>query len=534
MQPHDMPDCTRSTWTESLVAPDEHLGVLVAAWPREGLERFRQDARWAGPTAGVLLDVSVEELRCQLRAELGLRTPVVTTGHQPEFFHAGVFAKTIAAAELAGAAHGDALFVCVDSDLPRTAVLAVPQVTSAGVRRVDVNIPGIDTSVPYEFQPAVPRGHWLQFFARVGALYEGYGQSLLGAFARGWLQKEQREVSYVKAMEAGWAASEAALGLHGVRPLPVSRLGCTPAFRVFAAHLLLHARRVAECYNAAQSAYRVRHRVRAAGRPVPPLRLTSEAVESPMWAVRAGETRRRVFVRWCGDELELVADSSPLVRLRRADLERSAWHRQPWPIERAGWQLRPRALTLSTFLRLLVGDLFIHGIGGARYDEMTEEFVRDFFGLSMSPLLCVSATLHLPLPHSRLRWADILAARRDSRDLRYNPQRHLSNIPHGLVAQRAELVRRSQELAAHDPQDRTGRRLLFAAIRRVNEQMLQTDPWAAAKYDERVRVLEEQWRLDRIALDREYFYALHAPEALEELSRRLRQRLGLEAGVPLS
>jgi len=64
--------------------------------------------------------------------------------------------------------------------------------------------------------------------------------------------------------------------------------------------------------------------------------------------------------------------------------------------------------------------------------------------------------------------------------------------------------------------------------------MLQTDPWAAAKYDERVRVLEEQWRLDRIALDREYFYALHMSETLRELSRRLRQRLGLEAGVPLS
>jgi len=534
VQSHDMPDGTRSTWTDSLVAPDEHLGVLVVPWPRGSLERFGKDGSGAWPIPGGLLDVSVEELRRQLRAELELRTPVVATGHQPEFFHAGVFAKTIAAAVLAGAARGDAVFVCVDSDQPRTAVLAVPQVTSAGVRRVDVSIPGIDTTVPYEFQPAVPRGHWLQFFARVGALYEGYGQSLLGAFARGWLGGAQRDIRYTESMAIGRAASEATLGMHGVRTLPMSRLCATPAFRVFAAHLLLHARRVAECYNAAQSAYRAAHRVRAAGRPVPPLRVTSEAVESPLWAVRAGEPRRRVFVRWRGDELELVADSTHLGWLTRADLERSAWHRQPWPIAQAGWHLRPRALTLSLFLRLFLGDVFIHGIGGAQYDEMTEEFVRDFFGVSLPPLLCVSATLHLPLPHSRLRWSDILAARRDSRDLRYNPQRHLSNIPHGLVVQRAELVRRSQELAAHDPRDRAGRRLVFAAIRRVNEQMLQTDPWAAAKYDERVRVLEEQWRLDRIALDREYFYALHTPETVQELSRQLRHRLALEVGVPLA
>ncbi|MCK4341142.1 MAG: hypothetical protein KAY37_05390 [Phycisphaerae bacterium] len=70
------------------------------------------------------------------------------------------------------------------------------------------------------------------------------------------------------------------------------------------------------------------------------------------------------------------------------------------------------------------------------------------------------------------------------------------------------------------------RRLVFREIRRINEQMLETDPWRVAKYDQRIQTLEQQWRHDRIALDREYFYALHMRETLEELVQRVRGEVG--------
>ena len=43
--------------------------------------------------------------------------------------------------------------------------------------------------------------------------------------------------------------------------------------------------------------------------------------------------------------------------------------------------LRPRALTLTLFARLCLGDFFIHGIGGGKYDEVTDAIIRDYFGV---------------------------------------------------------------------------------------------------------------------------------------------------------
>ena len=46
----------------------------------------------------------------------------------------------------------------------------------------------------------------------------------------------------------------------------------------------------------------------------------------------------------------------------------------------AGIRLRTRALTTTMFARFLLGDLFVHGIGGAKYDELGDEIARGFFG----------------------------------------------------------------------------------------------------------------------------------------------------------
>ena len=41
-----------------------------------------------------------------------------------------------------------------------------------------------------------------------------------------------------------------------------------------------------------------------------------------------------------------------------------------------GWELRPRALTLTIWARLLIADLFVHGIGGAKYDRISDTMRR--------------------------------------------------------------------------------------------------------------------------------------------------------------
>jgi hypothetical protein len=500
---------TRLIRYERLVTPAAHLGILVEP---------------PAPELRPVPDKTAGALRTALRAQLQLSGPVVVTGHQAEFFHAGVFAKVIATHELARRAGGRGVFLTVDSDIPKTRQFVVPQITARGVRRVEVPIPGADPQRAFEAQPRMPRAAWLQFFASAASLCEWGDRSLLPVFARGWLTTDGPDPPYCDALARAHAAAAGTLGLEGVRELRMSQLCQTPAFRAFAGALLHQARRGAERYNAAQAAFRQRHRVRSRGRPVPPLVIDEQAVEVPLWIVHDGEPRRRLFAAARGDAVDLLAEQRVIGSVSRVELAGGG----PWALEREGWQLRPRALALSAFARLFLADLFIHGIGGAKYDEMMEQFAAEFFPSQLAPACCVTATLHLPLPHSNVRPADIAAARHQARDLRCNPQRHVSGASETLVAERARLVRRALELRDHAPHDHDSRRASFQAIRHLSQRLLETDPWQAAQYDERVRTLEAQWQLDQIALDREYFYALHTQEALAELVTGVRAALAPE------
>jgi hypothetical protein len=508
---------------ERLVAPAEHRGLLIEP-DAERIYAALREATADGDNAP-LLDTTLGALRRALRGALGLRGPAIVSGHQAEFVHAGVFAKIIAAHELAARLGGEALFLTVDSDVPKATQVGVPQVTPHGLRRIDVNIPGLDAQLPFESQAPRPRAEWLQFFASLTALAPGGDRSLLPSYARGWLTTEAAAPDYCTALARAQQATEAALELGRVREVRMSALCATPAFRCWLAAFALDGRRVAEAYNAAQAAYRVRHKVRAAGRPVPPLILRDDTVELPFWVLRPGEPRRRLFATARGDAVELATDNRRVGVLPRADLARHAFHAEPWPLERDGWAVRPRALTLSAFARLFLADLFIHGIGGAKYDELMEEFCAAWLGVEPRPLCCVTATLYLPLPQRDVQPAELATSRAAARDLRWNPQRHLASIPAELLEQRAELVRRSDELRQRDGHNRNERRLVFRALRQIGEQILAADPWRVAEYDQRIGHLESELALNRIAREREYFYALHAPEEYARLRAQIRAAL---------
>jgi hypothetical protein len=507
-----------------LVAPREHGGILVepdAARIRACLAR---DAA-AGYDAVPILDTTLGALRTRLRRRLGLTGPVILTGHQAGFGHAGVFAKTIAADALAASTDGVTMFLTVDSDVPKSRQLAVPRVEGNQLRRVFVDVPGCDPRLPSEWQAEVGLDQWADFFARVRSLWSGSDDSLLPAFAEGWLAAARPELGFCEGMIGAHAAVEETLGLGRTRDVRASQLCITPEFRAFVAHLALHAPALAAHYNQAQRAYRERYGVRNAQRPAPALQVSADCVELPFWAAWREQPRRRLYVADRGDALGFLAEGEQVGLLPKARLAQVEWHRDPWPIEADGWHIRLRALTLSAFTRLLVADMFIHGIGGAKYDRMTEDFVQRFFGVALAPMCCVSATMHLPLPQTGVSQEDVRAARRASRDIRYNPQRHLGNPPKDRLHRREESIQESATLKRGRPRDHAARARVFHEIQRLNDELLQCEPQRVDELDQRARQLEEQWRQDRIALDREYFFALHRRSDIEQLVQKVRTRL---------
>jgi len=71
-------------------------------------------------------------------------------------------------------------------------------------------------------------------------------------------------------------------------------------------------------------------------------------------------------------------------------------------------KIRPKALLLTLFNRLFISDLFIHGLGGAKYDMVTDEIIIEFFKVEpphflVPPALYISI-LNLPLQHLILKY----------------------------------------------------------------------------------------------------------------------------------
>lgn len=505
-----------------LSTPREPLAVLVEPAPADlhaalAAQPPAPDLRIAGRP--------LHELRAALRARLNLRGPVVASGHQVEFFHPGVLAKLVAADALAQATRGTPVFLAADSDVPKSRTLAVPQLTAAGLRRVDVRIPAADPQLPVESHAPAPRAAWLDFFARAAELMPGYRESALPAFTEAWLASDDDLLPLAPAMARGRQAVLAALDVRPPVELRESALAATPEFRLLAAEILTRAEPFADSYNRAWAAYRRRNHERNAARPVPRLHQDPDRTEVPFWLHQPSGPRRHAFVARAADRIVLLAERQPVADFSAAEL--NAWAEGENTALPGGWQLRPRALTLSAFMRLLLADLFIHGIGGAKYDEMTDDFAAEFFTpAALRPIACVTATLYLPLPAEPAAERSLAAAERAVRDIRYNPQRYLPAASPALLDERTALIRRSDALRAAEHRDRRARRDVYLAIRRVNQALLAGDPWRPAELDRRRARWHELVQQNAIARDREYFFGLHPQAALVELSRRIRAALG--------
>ncbi len=165
----------------------------------------------------------------------------------------------------------------------------------------------------------------------------------------------------------------------------------------------------------------------------------------------------------------------------------------------------------------MLGDLFIHGIGGAKYDELGDLIAGRFFGIQPPGFLTVSMTLWLGLPADATTPADLAGIEGLLRDLEFNPDRHLSEpIPDEL---RSIIEGKKQAIAApvSTARERKARRL---AIRRSNDALR---PWVRAFSENAFSLCAEtrrRLRSNRVARNREFSFVLHSEDRLRQSMRQ--------------
>lgn len=453
---------------------------------------------------------------------------LVLAGHQPELFHPGVWFKNFLLAALGQRLGAVAVNLIVDTDVVRKTSIRVPtgELRDGAIEEVAFDAAGDE--MPFEERQI--RDEWLfrSFPDRVCAAYDACTASRRAGgpllLERLWKAAAAMRSHAATGNNLGLTLAaarhrvEGGLGLQTLE-LPLSRVARAQPFRWFALHLLRQLPRLWRVYNGALDEYRHVNHVRSSTHPVPRLDEEDDWLEAPLriWT-KEDPRRRRLFVRQIRGGLELTDRKALRLTLEiGADGLPDRAMEQLAAAEARGVKLRPRALITTMYARLLLSDLFIHGIGGAKYDELTDSIIQRFFGVEPPGYAVATATFRLPLEEQAVTLQDVQRAQRRIRDARYRGEAFLSDPvvrgEAGLAEQLGALAAEKREyLHAHNLRKCVPD--VFAQLDKINRAMYALLQPVEEQLRAEHAALARHWKRSQLLASREFSCALFPSEIL--------------------
>jgi hypothetical protein len=371
--------------------------------------------------------------------------PIIMAGHQPAIFHPGVWFKNFALSHLAKQTGAIAINLVIDNDVCAGRSIRVPSIDpiSGQASNVPVTYDRAGGGVPYEQTTIGDREMFDQFdrhvLKAVGSLVDDPCITPLWKHARAAIER---------CSVAGCALAQARHGLEGEiglesLELPMGVVCRTTAFAEFVLSILSELPRFHRCYNDAANRYRLAHGIRSSAHPVPNLAEDGEWFEAPLWIYGDDSPQRKpVWARLSDDQLvisdrgerELKVD----IRFPGLAAEQLAGLAAP------NFKLRSRALLTTMYARLILSDLFLHGIGGGKYDQLGDLIIQSFFMVTPPTFMVISATVQLPGMEADNFEGQIENLKRSIRNTEYQGERFADQVsldPELLELKRALLAK---------------------------------------------------------------------------------------------
>jgi hypothetical protein len=448
-------------------------------------------------------------------------TPLILSGHQPQLFHPGVWYKNFVLGGLARHLRGVGIHLLIDSDLCRSVSIRVPtgSMDQPHVEAVPYDEP--DAEMPYEERRIRDLATLSSFAKRVTKLVRPLVAGPL--VEQMWplvIERNPKQNNLGLRMAQGRHAYEESWHNETLE-LPQSAVCQLPEFAWFAAHVLAHLPRFWATYNDALATYRRAHHLRNRAQPVPDLAEVDGWLEAPFWIWSAADPQRRpLFARQSGDEITLTDRHAHSIELSlSADGDAARAVEQLLSLADRGIKIRTRALTTTLFARLLLSDLFLHGIGGAKYEQVTDQIGRQFFGFDLPRFATVSATLRLPIAHTAMNAVSESELTQQIRQLRYHPERYVEG--NGELS--AEKLSNLEQLIAtkrfwvETAKTPDNARQRHAAITAANDALQPYVRHVRHGLETQREELAHRKRANAILESREYSFCLHPRQHFERL-----------------
>ena len=486
-------------------APAEDGQMLIWPKPDEIVRATAENTALLNGACGVRLQgMLLSDLRRAAKAFIGCanEVPLVSTGHQVELYHPGVWVKDALVHAIAKRIGGRAYHFAVDTDAPKHLHLRWP----TGSEAITDDARLASAASCEALSNPTPR-HLRDIERRFGEAAGGWDftpstEPFFDAMRHGTMQGSMQDDGLAKTLAAATHKVDWGLGLR-YDQLLVSPLWVSRPYLVFVHHLLSRAPEFAAVYNKSLADYRRQHGIRTSARPMPDLVSRGASVEMPFWLDTphtAGRAR-----------LALVND------VGHCSLDLPGGERFTFDPRGEGWEaagrlqafcrrnevvISPRAMTLTMFFRLVLSDVFVHGIGGGRYDQVTDAVIRSHFGLEPPRFAVTTATLHFPAAVG-LRRVNLLPLLQEGRRIR-----------HGLLsAEKRSMVAAIEAL----PRKSAARSALFY---RMHARLASESTGASRLWEQRLRDARHEYAAQDSLFDRELFFAIQPEARLRDMIDR--------------
>ena len=444
---------------------------------------------------------------------------VVLLGHQPELFHPGVWFKNFFVAELAQQLSAISINLLIDNATLDTPAIQVPTGNPAAPQVETIPFDQTVDPIPFELRNVIDGDTFTSFASRVKqATSQWIDDPLVEQL---WPQVIEAERSTGKlglALAQGRHRLEGEWGIHNLE-VPLSTLCDSESFFWFLSCIVCQLPRFWEIHNTSLQEYRQAYRVRSKSHPVPTLESDDGWLEAPFWVWSQQDPQRRpLFLRHHDNQIEMTdrAQLTCCLSISNGDDAQSVVE-QLTAYRAAGISIRPRALMTTMYARLVLSDLFVHGIGGGRYDQLTDIIVERFFGVAPPDFLTATATLQLPIdlpdpPEQTLR--DLES---QLREMKFSPERYLFESEGGEKDSNQrlqQLIREKETLIASLKSGQSPTAAAHQSLEGVNEQLQAFLTDSREQLEKQCESLKSASRNHSLLTSREFSFCLFPQKTL--------------------
>lgn len=460
---------------------------------------------------------------------LGLISPdincknIIATGHQPIWYHCGIWSKDVVAQKFARAVKGTALHIVLDHDICDTS-MTLPEKNSDGnlsFKKIEIEPYSIQMAIPNEYR-TIPKKETINTFleqvfnVNCNPIYKEVWLSdkLLKNSVLVSLSTESDLITYLQSL------INTTLGLD-ILYLPVSRLCDSNSFLCFICTVIFNAENFAACYNQGINSL-CKTNVQKRGKSIKYLAINKDPglVELPFWLVSAAGLRSSLWVTTKQNNYtEIGTNLKVFGKIDSSSLEGKIAQLQNL-LDCSNLRLRPKAVTLTLFARLFLADIFVHGVGATSYEPVTDYILEHFYSLSSLRYGIATSTMPLFLPKEKSFLRNHISSLKNKlHEIKSNPEKYINkstlNTEHitTLLQMKREKITQSQD--HYSPAEI--RKSAWDSISQINMELCSYAKNIIAEHESLLSKAEGEVISNNVSGYREYFFGLFPEKELRRL-----------------